>query len=825
MANYESLKSAIRQVIKSNGNEEITGQVLQDTLISLVSSVGQNATFAGVAVPTTNPQNPDGNVFYLATQNGTYSNFGGIVVADEVAILSNVGGSWAKINTRIGTDLYKSADLVMMRSDNYLPFDAFTSCDFATDVRAWCYRGQRYDETPKFVGASAPVLHKGVITIAPNDFNTYYVRIKGAVMPNEGYRTIAIYNANDEIITEVSDSGDFVFLVPFTCKISASCESVTKYPVRRGSVPVISMHKVVDTINDNIDSIKMMFVTKLNLPIANIGDALACQFTRDNASGNYTIHWIAIPGSYFPNWSVSSVRIGKVRDWRNKLRIVTNSLWDDIEVHLAINNATSWVYNIDGFYKSYDGVITINRFSAIEGGYVYNPQIGGGVADTDDLYLMFGTRTIPNNDVSFYITDTEVTKYIDTDIIGQKSTTDNKPLSGKTFWTIWDSLGHNTWQARFAQDSGAQFYPELNTLRNKPISWGGSNSAPSGDDATQQRAINLVSYKGQYPMDYVFIENVNDASIVNGSINDAPFMRSQHIILPTRGNTFNSYSEASTYLNNNFASLVNAIPQHKNGTVISMPYSAGSEIRGSKIRFIGTATASGQATITWWGNNFAIDVAVGDTAQNIINKFLLYSFGAGVTDIDNGDGSMSIFYYTTHASARITAFNGGGTGISATITDTTGGGYVDRYFTGYTDAEWTNTDKWAYSISLYATYKGLIEYLRRELPTSKLFWVIPFTASIDLTSTALKNADGTWSNDKFLQSQNWQRYKALFDVQREVCKYYELPIIDIVANGHIGINNFETYFNSNNVHPKIEGYNRYADTILATLPPRREGVY
>lgn len=78
MANWSTLKAAIANVIKTNGNQEITGALLQNTLNSIVNNIGENATFAGVAIPTTNPGAPDGPVFYFAAAAGVYSNFGGI---------------------------------------------------------------------------------------------------------------------------------------------------------------------------------------------------------------------------------------------------------------------------------------------------------------------------------------------------------------------------------------------------------------------------------------------------------------------------------------------------------------------------------------------------------------------------------------------------------------------------------------------------------------------------------------------------------------------------------------------------------------------------
>lgn len=75
MTNWATLKTAIANAIKSNGNHEITGQILQNTLNAIVSSVGENATFAGIATPTTSPGTPDGPVFYFAAVSGAYPNF------------------------------------------------------------------------------------------------------------------------------------------------------------------------------------------------------------------------------------------------------------------------------------------------------------------------------------------------------------------------------------------------------------------------------------------------------------------------------------------------------------------------------------------------------------------------------------------------------------------------------------------------------------------------------------------------------------------------------------------------------------------------------
>lgn len=102
MGNWDILKASIADTIKTNGNQEITGQLLQNILMSMVGSLGKYATFAGPATPATDPGTPDGPVFYVAIQAGTYQNFSGLKVENtELAFLMSGDLSWRKISTTI----------------------------------------------------------------------------------------------------------------------------------------------------------------------------------------------------------------------------------------------------------------------------------------------------------------------------------------------------------------------------------------------------------------------------------------------------------------------------------------------------------------------------------------------------------------------------------------------------------------------------------------------------------------------------------------------------------------------------------------------------
>lgn len=145
--------------------------------------------FAGVATPSTNPGVPDGNVFYLASEPGTYSNFGNIEVGNnELAIIVNSGynEAWVKkgisisglnqiltytinrANLGIGKNLFNKNDIEIgffmgnngiggynddYFSSNYIEIEPNT--DYVLNNYAGGTRVPFYDENLNIVGEAA----------------------------------------------------------------------------------------------------------------------------------------------------------------------------------------------------------------------------------------------------------------------------------------------------------------------------------------------------------------------------------------------------------------------------------------------------------------------------------------------------------------------------------------------------------------------------------------------------------------------------------------------------------------------------------------------
>ncbi len=392
-------------------------------------------------------------------------------------------------------------------------------------------------------------------------------------------------------------------------------------------------------------------------------------------------------------------------------------------------------------------------------------------------------------------------------------------LLGKTYWTVFDSLGaSNKWQSKFTELSGAVFYPTLNSSNKSPISWGGSNSFPTGDDGGQARLRNLEKLKGKYPIDYIFYENINDVPStpsINGSLEDLPFMRSEKISILKDGKKFTSNSEAKSYFDSEKEVILNSISleKRKAGILLNLPYENKNVNAGYTIKFLNTPQSSGTVYVLKGSARYGIDVTPNMSKKDLVNEVLNYSYGAGWGDIAIGDDAVSIYYYT--ASDILISFDANGTGIQTEITRCGVIGNVYKYFTGFEESEWFDYSKWVDGISLYSVYKGIIEFIKNTFPVAKFYWFIPTRYNVPLDGSAeYVKPDGSFDINKYRQSNDYKHYKALTDCQKEVCKLYDIPILDIESNCGINLFNLSTYYNSNNVHPKDDGYFRWGETVF-----------
>lgn len=182
MANYNILKAAIADYVKNRtGLETIDGDGLQQTLLSIVNSLGVEYQYAGIATPTTNPGTPDQNVFYLASTAGTYTNFGGLTLADgEIAILK-YNGVWSKDST--GAASLEIVNQLGQRVIYDLPKHSVS-----TDM---------YSKTGKFINSS-------------NALETATENVNSILIPNIGYTYVSVIANlnNNSVVAFLTDNFD-----------------------------------------------------------------------------------------------------------------------------------------------------------------------------------------------------------------------------------------------------------------------------------------------------------------------------------------------------------------------------------------------------------------------------------------------------------------------------------------------------------------------------------------------------------------------------------------------------------------------------------------
>lgn len=226
MGGYTELKAAIAAVIKTNGNNEITGAILQNVLNTIVSTVGANRAFAGIADANTNPGTPDGNVFYVAYTAGNYVNFVSgstyiTVKPGELAILYNSTANWGKYVIGLSANgVYSLLDAVNQINAtgrfSYNDTPALGSNANSLRVRTFLVAGQPYQFTLTPVGGNAPVNIQGIKADGTFDIiGSMTLTPDGAtktVTPTENYYGFTIFYGSKTTATSVN----VLFEVPTT---------------------------------------------------------------------------------------------------------------------------------------------------------------------------------------------------------------------------------------------------------------------------------------------------------------------------------------------------------------------------------------------------------------------------------------------------------------------------------------------------------------------------------------------------------------------------------------------------------------------------------
>lgn len=227
MGGYTKLKAAIAAAIKANGNNEITGAMMQVVLNTIVSTVGANRTFVGIANENTNPGTPDSNVFYIAYKAGNYVNFQSeasnlTVKPGELAILYNGTNNWDKFVIGMSSD----GVIALANTINQINATgryAYTDTDIvkgsntgSQKVRTFLVAGQPYRFTLTPVGDSVSVDIQGIKADGTFDVISSMIATPAGttktITPTKNYYGFTIFYGSKTIAT----SANVLFETPTT---------------------------------------------------------------------------------------------------------------------------------------------------------------------------------------------------------------------------------------------------------------------------------------------------------------------------------------------------------------------------------------------------------------------------------------------------------------------------------------------------------------------------------------------------------------------------------------------------------------------------------
>lgn len=416
----------------------------------------------------------------------------------------------------------------------------------------------------------------------------------------------------------------------------------------------------------------------------------------------------------------------------------------------------------------------------------------------------------------------------------------NSWIAGKKCFVLGDSLsadGKSTgsWHQKFCEITGAELDADLNRGN---FSIGGTatiGTHTEKDACCQMRAKRLVEYYNEgNDVDVIFIQNVNDinnnrfSAGINGkgSNTDMPFFENQVI---TYNKDIITVSTASTevlpYFKENISTILEGVTPML-GTVVDMLYSTGTS--GAKeLKLETEPTQDGNITITFKkASNYRdevynIAVKAGMTKKEVVDAILEWQYqDVGYYDDVEGENGDSVIFSSPYS----LTFDGGNTGIEATISDT---GTVNRYPIAYkgssTSAEdFNNTENWAYesSVSYWSAQKGLIEYLQKNILTAKIFILILPYYKLKYPLTEGSNylrTDGSFNMEYWTNELANSTATKLYSEQKLVAKYYNCTAIDVIENCSINPINIEQFYPSNDVHPKTTGYNVWGETIARLI--------
>lgn len=390
MANYNTLKTSVANVIKENGNNEITGKLLQQALIAMINALGAGYQFMGVAQPSTNPGAPDQRVFYVAAQPGTYPKFNAEVTPGEIAFFY-YSTTWLK-DSITAVDLTEMGFKGTFQSGIGLdPSDGEPIIDVTYDASDYIpvglgykiiYSGGETDgNRAAIVGYNGDKYMASVLLAGGSDWKNKIVEIS---VPYIKYVRVSSCNPNHE-----NYATPFAFNVVATTDVPAIVDENVK--------DIENILEQLSYIQPVIDVIRAGYIY---MGVARPND----NFPEDATS---TFYWIETPGTY-PGGALATGEVGLLvwdgSDWTiEKLNIATKTAL--AATNEALGTLSDTVSDITS--------VVVKIISVVAAGYEFIGEITPASLFPADQYqykVMFLAQTPGsyNNHGRFAIADDEI---------------------------------------------------------------------------------------------------------------------------------------------------------------------------------------------------------------------------------------------------------------------------------------------------------------------------------------------------------------------------------------------------------------------------------
>ena len=347
-----------------------------DLADKVFNSISKNATFAGIATPTTNPGTPDGPVFYIANGKGIYTNFGNIDITEDEVVVLYYDNIWHKNITGIAskeklTELGREIGQTIELSD----FEKYSG--YINDSGVWA--GTLSDNFKHII---VPV-RKGEEYYAKRNVVSafYYAFLKSYKTPEEGktpdYCEGTSASHADEIVLIVPDDANYLYIRAY---ISPADRLPSLFELRGLKSKVKELSGLTDSLKSEVDKNSSIIKKLKGKKVVCFGDSL----TEFQTEGKGYPEWLA----EMSEADVVNAGIGGSRILQRSIPTLLPSSESDARAALDICNMVSaWVH---GEYKYAEAANVYLKENTV---YDYTKQIDklkSNPVDSAEIVIIMG---------------------------------------------------------------------------------------------------------------------------------------------------------------------------------------------------------------------------------------------------------------------------------------------------------------------------------------------------------------------------------------------------------------------------------------------------